>query len=96
MRISVNTIPASLLTTLRRVHVCYAGTQQQLSSSVESFKTAGATHLVMRFAGDHERHLEPPVVRIVAATGDAVQASFRAAVTLANSSCTSCSASGVP
>ena len=98
MRISVSTTPPSLRN-LRRVQACYTGTQQQLSSWIESCITAGATHLMIRFVGDHERHLEPPPppgVRIVAAMRDRAQASSRAAVTSANSSCTTCSASGMP
>ena len=48
-------LPAAML---RRVQACYAGPQAGLRAWLDGFVAAGATHLVMRFVGDHLRHLE--------------------------------------
>ena len=45
-------------TAMRRVQACYAGAASGLSAWLAEFVAAGATHLVLRFVGDHERHLE--------------------------------------
>jgi alkanesulfonate monooxygenase SsuD/methylene tetrahydromethanopterin reductase-like flavin-dependent oxidoreductase (luciferase family) len=37
---------------------CYAGPSGGLTQWLQSYVKAGTTHLVLRFAGDHERHLE--------------------------------------
>jgi alkanesulfonate monooxygenase SsuD/methylene tetrahydromethanopterin reductase-like flavin-dependent oxidoreductase (luciferase family) len=43
---------------MRRVQACYAGPAENLAPWIDRFVAAGARHLVLRFAGDHERHLE--------------------------------------
>ncbi len=48
-------LPAAMM---RRVQACYAGPQAGLKVWLDGFAAAGATHLVMRFVGDHLRHLE--------------------------------------
>jgi alkanesulfonate monooxygenase SsuD/methylene tetrahydromethanopterin reductase-like flavin-dependent oxidoreductase (luciferase family) len=47
--------PASIL---RRRQACFAGPSAGLAAWLDSYANAGASHLVLRFAGDHERHLE--------------------------------------
>ncbi len=47
--------PAALL---KRRQACYAGPAQGLGAWLDGYVAAGASHLVLRFAGDHERHLE--------------------------------------
>lgn len=47
--------PASMM---RRVQACYAGPAGGLAEWLRAFTDAGASHLVLRFAGDHDRHLE--------------------------------------
>ena len=42
----------------RRRQACYAGPQAGVAEWLNSYAEAGASHLVLRFAGDHERHLE--------------------------------------
>jgi hypothetical protein len=42
----------------RRRQACYAGPASGLAAWIDSYAQAGADHLVVRFAGDHERHLE--------------------------------------
>lgn len=42
----------------RRRQACYAGPEQGLAEWMNRYVEAGASHLVLRFAGDHERHLE--------------------------------------
>ena len=42
---------------LRRRQVCYAGPAEGVAPWLTDYVRAGATHLVLRFAGDHERHL---------------------------------------
>jgi alkanesulfonate monooxygenase SsuD/methylene tetrahydromethanopterin reductase-like flavin-dependent oxidoreductase (luciferase family) len=41
----------------RRRQACYAGPAGCLPDWLDSYTRAGASHLVLRFAGDHERHL---------------------------------------
>ena len=36
----------------------YAGPASGAAAWLKSYADAGATHLMLRFAGDHERHLE--------------------------------------
>jgi alkanesulfonate monooxygenase SsuD/methylene tetrahydromethanopterin reductase-like flavin-dependent oxidoreductase (luciferase family) len=43
---------------LRRRQACYAGRAAGLAEWLGDYARAGAGHLVLRFAGDHERHLE--------------------------------------
>jgi alkanesulfonate monooxygenase SsuD/methylene tetrahydromethanopterin reductase-like flavin-dependent oxidoreductase (luciferase family) len=42
----------------RRRQACYAGPSAGLAAWLDSYAESGASHLVLRFAGDHERHLE--------------------------------------
>jgi alkanesulfonate monooxygenase SsuD/methylene tetrahydromethanopterin reductase-like flavin-dependent oxidoreductase (luciferase family) len=42
----------------RRRQACYAGPPAGVAEWLDSYAKAGAGHLVLRFAGDHERHLE--------------------------------------
>jgi alkanesulfonate monooxygenase SsuD/methylene tetrahydromethanopterin reductase-like flavin-dependent oxidoreductase (luciferase family) len=42
----------------RRRQACYAGPPAGAAEWLNSYAEAGASHLVLRFAGDHERHLE--------------------------------------
>jgi alkanesulfonate monooxygenase SsuD/methylene tetrahydromethanopterin reductase-like flavin-dependent oxidoreductase (luciferase family) len=37
---------------------CYAGPAAGAAAWLKSYADAGATHLMLRFAGDHERHLD--------------------------------------
>lgn len=48
-------LPASVL---RRRQVCYAGPAAGVATWLAGYAQAGASHLVLRFAGEHERHLE--------------------------------------
>ncbi len=43
---------------LKKIQACYAGPLEGAVQYLQSFKNAGATHLVLRFAGDHENHLD--------------------------------------
>jgi alkanesulfonate monooxygenase SsuD/methylene tetrahydromethanopterin reductase-like flavin-dependent oxidoreductase (luciferase family) len=43
---------------MRKVQACYAGPREGLGPWLGRFAAAGARHLVLRFAGDHDRHLE--------------------------------------
>ena len=43
---------------MRSRQACYAGPNGGLAEWLQGYARAGATHLVLRFAGDHERHLE--------------------------------------
>jgi len=43
---------------LRRRQICYAGPAEGVAAWLDGYAKAGANHLVLRFAGDHERHLE--------------------------------------
>ena len=42
----------------RARQACYAGPAQGMAAWLKGYAAAGASHLVLRFAGDHERHLE--------------------------------------
>ena len=42
----------------RRRQACYAGPAAGLGEWLNGYVEAGADHLVLRFAGDHERHLD--------------------------------------
>ncbi len=43
---------------MRRVQACYAGPPEGLVDWASTFVAAGADHLVLRFVGEHERHLD--------------------------------------
>jgi alkanesulfonate monooxygenase SsuD/methylene tetrahydromethanopterin reductase-like flavin-dependent oxidoreductase (luciferase family) len=43
---------------MRRRQINYAGPAAGLAEWLESYARAGASHLVLRFSGEHERHLE--------------------------------------
>lgn len=43
---------------MRRVQACYAGIPEGLAAWLAEFVSAGVSHLVLRFAGDHDKHLE--------------------------------------
>lgn len=43
---------------MRKRQMCYAGPASGAASWIGSYAEAGASHLVLRFAGDHERQLE--------------------------------------
>ena len=47
--------PAALM---RARQQCYAGPAAGFAEWLRGYVEAGASHLVLRFAGDHERHLE--------------------------------------
>jgi alkanesulfonate monooxygenase SsuD/methylene tetrahydromethanopterin reductase-like flavin-dependent oxidoreductase (luciferase family) len=42
----------------RKRQACYAGPSEGLAQWLQGYASAGASHLVLRFAGDHARHLE--------------------------------------
>jgi hypothetical protein len=37
---------------------CYAGPPSDLDAYLTGYARAGAAHLILRFAGEHEQHLE--------------------------------------
>jgi hypothetical protein len=43
---------------MRARQACYAGPAEGLADWLRAYAEAGAKHLVLRFAGEHERHLE--------------------------------------
>jgi len=43
---------------LKKMQACFAGTFEQAIEYLQSYLDAGASQLVLRFAGDHDRHLE--------------------------------------
>ena len=43
---------------MRSRQACYAGPNGGLAEWLHGYARAGVIHLVVRFAGDHERHLE--------------------------------------
>jgi probable F420-dependent oxidoreductase len=43
---------------MRRAQACYAGPPEGVAEWLSTFVAAGASHLVLRFAGEHERHLD--------------------------------------
>jgi alkanesulfonate monooxygenase SsuD/methylene tetrahydromethanopterin reductase-like flavin-dependent oxidoreductase (luciferase family) len=47
---------------MRSRQACYTGPNGGLSECLQDYIRAGTTHLVLRFAGDHERHLETVAV----------------------------------
>jgi len=53
--------PAALT---RRRQACYAGTASGVADWLGSYARAGADHLVVRFAGDHQHHLEAVATRM--------------------------------
>ena len=58
-RLLKNLRPASVLVpVMRRRQACYAGPNGGLAEWLHGYERAGVTHLVVRFAGNHERHLE--------------------------------------
>jgi hypothetical protein len=42
----------------RRRQACYAGPPAGVAEWLNSYAEAGASHLILRFAGDHERHMD--------------------------------------
>jgi probable F420-dependent oxidoreductase len=48
-------VPAPAMRSRQR---CFAGPAAGAAAWIKSYADAGATHLMLRFAGDHERHLE--------------------------------------
>jgi alkanesulfonate monooxygenase SsuD/methylene tetrahydromethanopterin reductase-like flavin-dependent oxidoreductase (luciferase family) len=47
--------------TTRARERCFAGTEAAASAWIKSYADAGATHIMLRFAGDNERHLDVAV-----------------------------------
>ncbi len=43
---------------MRRRQACYAGSAAGAAEWLRGYAAAGASHLVLRFAGDHDRHLD--------------------------------------
>jgi probable F420-dependent oxidoreductase len=43
---------------IRKMQMCFAGPPDDAAAWLKAYADAGASHLVLRFAGDHERHLE--------------------------------------
>lgn len=43
---------------MKALQATYAGTADGLMAWVQEFTNAGAQHLILRFAGDHERHMD--------------------------------------
>ena len=43
---------------MRQRQACYAGRREGVAAWVRGFVDAGASHLVLRFAGDHDNHLD--------------------------------------
>ena len=43
---------------MRKRQMCYAGPAEGAAAWLKSYADAGANHLVLRFAGEHERHLQ--------------------------------------
>ena len=41
---------------LRKRQACFGGPPAAAAEFMQSYVEAGASHLVLRFAGDHERH----------------------------------------
>ena len=54
---SWSAITAQPAPVLRRRQACYAGPPAGLGEWLDGYARAGASHLVLRFAGEHERHL---------------------------------------
>ncbi len=49
---------AQAATTMRKRQALYAGPADGIGPYLQGFVDAGCSHLVLRFAGDHDRHLE--------------------------------------
>jgi alkanesulfonate monooxygenase SsuD/methylene tetrahydromethanopterin reductase-like flavin-dependent oxidoreductase (luciferase family) len=43
---------------VRKWQACYAGSGEGLGQWLRGYAAAGVDHFVLRFAGDHERHLD--------------------------------------
>lgn len=43
---------------LRRRQACYAGPAAQVGQWIQGYVNSGASHIALRFAGDHDRHLD--------------------------------------
>jgi len=43
---------------MRKQQRCFAGAPAAAAQWLKSYAEAGASHMVLRFAGDHERHLD--------------------------------------
>lgn len=43
---------------LRKRQACYAGPAEGAAKALSDYAAAGARHIVLRFAGDHERHMD--------------------------------------
>jgi hypothetical protein len=43
---------------LRKRQACFAGSAQAAAEWIDGYVREGARHLVLRFAGEHERHLD--------------------------------------
>ena len=43
---------------LKKRQACFAGSAAEAAEWLDGYVQEGARHLVLRFAGDHERHLE--------------------------------------
>ncbi|MFV0296264.1 MAG: LLM class flavin-dependent oxidoreductase [Hyphomicrobiaceae bacterium] len=58
---------------LRKRQECFAGPAAEVAAYLAGYARAGAHHLILRFAGDHERHLEA-----IARVRDEINAAARA------------------
>ena len=43
---------------MRRAQACFGGDAEQTADWIQGFVDVGVAHIVLRFAGDHERHLD--------------------------------------
>ena len=43
---------------MRRAQACFGGSAEQTADWIQGFVEAGVEHVVLRFVGDHDRHLE--------------------------------------
>ena len=43
---------------MRARQTCFAGSADKLAAYLSAYAKAGTRHIVLRFAGDHKRHLE--------------------------------------
>jgi hypothetical protein len=46
---------------MRRAQANVSGPVELVADEIRSWVTAGAEHVVLRFVGDHERHLKAPI-----------------------------------
>ena len=44
--------------TMRATQMCYGGPAAGLSALIRAYADAGVNHLIVRCAGDHERHID--------------------------------------